>query len=437
MSAIVVEAGGPLVGEARVPGDKSISHRAVLLGALAAGESRVRGFLDGADCRATVGAMRELGVRVDAVSPTELRVHGLGLRGLRPPRRVLDCHNSGTTLRLLVGLLAGQPFASVLVGTDQLQGRPMGRVVAPLRRMGARITGREGGALAPLTVTPRDLPLRGVEHRLAVASAQVKSCLLLAGLQADGVTATVEPAPCRDHTERMLRAMGAPLGVEGPRVEVRRPAEPLAPLDLVVPGDVSSAAFLLVAGAIVPGSRLTLPGVGVNPTRAGVVEVLRRMGATLTVEDAEEVGGEPTATLTIAASDLVATAIGGAEIGTLIDEVPVLAVAATQAVGETVVRDASELRVKETDRIETTCAELRRLGADVEPLPDGLGVRGPTPLVGAEVDAHGDHRLAMALTVAGLIAQGTTTVRGVEVVGDSFPGFFELVRGLGARVVEA
>lgn len=436
-SSLTVRAGSPLVGEARVPGDKSISHRGVLLGAIGDGVTRVRGFLDGADCRATVAVARALGVEVEAVSPTELRIHGRGLDGLREPEGVLDCQNSGTTLRLLAGLLAGRPFTSVLTGTPQLRGRPMARIAEPLRAMGATVLGRQGGKLAPLTLAgAAEHPLRGISYALPVASAQVKSCLLLAGLSADGETEVLEPAPCRDHTERLLRAQGAPIQLEPAICRIHRPETPLGPLDLEVPGDISSAAFVLAAAAIVPGSRVDLLGVGNNPTRTGALAVLRRLGALLTVTERPDAAGEPVADLHVAAAALHATSVYGAEIGTLIDEIPILAVAATQAEGETVFRDAAELRVKETDRIETTASELRKLGAEVETTPDGLIVRGPTRLQGAEVDARGDHRLAMALAVAGLVAEGTTTVRGVEVIGDSFPGFVPLLRSLGADLEE-
>lgn len=437
MERLTVRCAGPLAGSVPVPGDKSISHRALLFGALAEGDSRVRGFLDGRDCLATLGAVRTLGVAVEQVGPRELIVRGRGPAGLREPPRVVDCDNSGTTIRLLAGLLAGQPFTSFLVGTAQLQGRPMGRVTEPLRAMGARILGRSGGRYAPLALagTGEGGPLAGIDYALPVPSAQVKSCLLLAGLFARDPTRVVEPGPTRDHTERLLAAMGAPLRTDGAAVRIEPLAgRALAPFDLVVPGDPSSAAFLVVAATLVPGSRIEVPGVGVNPTRTGLLEVLRRMGARIELLRPRDAGGEPVADLAVAAADLTSTAVGGPEVVTLIDEVPILAVAATQARGETVVRDAAELRVKETDRIATVIAELRRLGADLDPLPDGLVVRGPTPLRGARVSSHGDHRLAMALTVAGLIAEGETVIEGAEVTADSFPGFADALRALGAPV---
>lgn len=423
---------GPLLGVSAVPADKSITHRALLFGAIAEGVSRVRNYLDGGDCRATLAVVRQLGVQVDAPAPGEWRIHGRGLHGLREPEEVLDCVNSGTTARLLAGLLAGQRFHSVLAGSEQLRRRPMARVVEPLRQMGADIAGREGGRLLPLSIRGRELA--GLEYLMPVASAQVKSSLLLAGLYSRGLVAVREPGPARDHSERMLAAMGAPISRRGPILTAEAPAHPLAPLDLNVPSDFSSAAFLLVAAACAPGSHLTLTGVGVNPTRRGLLDALIAMGADITLDNWGESGGEPTGDLRVHAADLTAITLGGAEIVTLIDELPVLAVAATQARGETVIRDAAELRVKETDRIATTVAELRKLGAQIEARPDGFVVSGPTRLRGARVDSHGDHRLAMALAVAGLLAEGATAVQGAECIPDSFPGFAQTLARLGAPI---
>ena len=431
---------GALSGTTRIPGDKSISHRAVMFSSMGRGKSRVRGFLDGGDCRSTIDVIRGLGVKVDRVSETELLVHGNGTEaggsGWVEPIDVLDCGNSGTTMRLITGLLAPQPFTSFLVGTPQLQGRPMGRVADPLRRMGARIIGRGDGKYAPLGIygCADGNTLKGMTYEMPVASAQVKSCVLLAGLFAEGATTVVEPGPCRDHTERMLKSMGAPIIVDGPKVTVTPLDRGLAPLDVVVPGDPSSAAFLLVAGSVVPGSKITLEGVCVNPTRTGIIAALRRLGASIEFENERDEGGEPVADLTIEATALEGATIGGLEIVTLIDEIPVLAVAATQAKGETIIKDAQELRVKETDRIETTASELRKLGAQIETTPDGMIISGPTPLTGAEVTSHGDHRTAMAMTIAGLIANGTTLIHEAEVTGDSFPGFEQTLQKLGAEL---
>ena len=427
MSQLTVGAGGPLRGRVQVPGDKSISHRALLLGAIAEGASRVENFLPGADCLATLRAVQALGVEIDQRAPTTLVIHGQGLHGLREPDDVLDCGGSGTTMRLLAGLLAGQPFISVLTGNAQLRRRPMGRVVEPLQRMGATVLGRQGGRRPPLAFQGGHL--RGIDYALPVASAQVKSALLLAGLYADGPTTLHEPGPARDHTERMLSAMGGRLQMADGRLQIAdgrlqiEPGERLQALDVTIPGDFSSAAFLVVAATLVPESKITVADVGINPTRTGLLDVLRAMGADLTLQDERTLSGEPVADLTVRSSDLQGVEVGGRRVVRAIDEFPILAVAATQAQGETIVRDAAELRVKETDRIATTVQELRHLGAEVAPRPDGLVVHGPTPLRGCAVHSHGDHRLAMALAVAGLVAEGQTLVQDVDCIADSFPGF--------------
>jgi 3-phosphoshikimate 1-carboxyvinyltransferase len=440
MNQIVVQGGDPLRGRAALPGDKSISHRALLLGAIAGGTSHIDNFLPAADCLATLNAVGALGIEVEDPSPASLIVHGCGLHGLQEPEDVLDCVRSGTTMRLLAGILAGQPFASVLSGDLQLRRRPMARIAEPLRLMGATVLGRDGGRLPPLAIHGGDL--HGIDYALPVASAQVKSALLLAGLYASGPTTVREPGPARDHTERMLLAMGAELDVAGmegdrtgPATAVRIvPGGSLRPLDLTVPGDFSSAAFLIVAATLVPGSEVTLEGVGVNPTRTGLLDVLQAMGASMTLENERAAGGEPVADVVVRASELRGTEVSGPTVVRMIDEFPVLAVAATQAQGETLVRDAAELRVKETDRIATTVQELRHLGADIDPRPDGFVVHGPTPLRGAPVDCHGDHRLAMALAVAGLVAAGETAVHDAGCIGDSFPGFETALAHLGAHL---
>jgi len=433
MTQITITPSSSLTGNCSVPGDKSISHRAVMFGSVAEGETHIRNFLDGGDCRSTLDVMRGLGVQVDVVTPTELVVHGRGLDGLQEPANVLDCGNSGTTIRLLTGLLVGQQFTSFLNGTAQIRRRPMGRIVRPLRGMGADIVGRQLGEYAPLGIRPSRL--RGLEYTMPVASAQVKSCLLLAGLYAHGLTIVIEPGPARDHTERMLAAMGAPVVVYGNKITSERPQAPLKALDLTVPGDISSAAFLLVAGAITPNSHITITGVGTNPTRTGIIEALREMGASIRFTNPRDEGGEPVADLIVTTSNLRGTTFGGEQIVTLIDELPILAVAATQAEGRTIVRDAHELRVKETDRIATTVSELRKLGAKIEPTADGFIIDGPTPLTGAPVESHDDHRMAMAMTIAGLVARGRTVVHGAEVTADSFPGFEVTLQALGADLL--
>ena len=432
MTHITITSGNALSGQCSVPGDKSISHRAIMFGGIAEGKTTVRNFLDGHDCRATVQVMRDLGVEIDVLTPTELVVQGRGLHGLQEPNTVLDCANSGTTIRMLTGLLAGQKFTSFLNGTAQIRRRPMGRIVQPLRGMGADIMGRQNGNYAPLGIRPARL--RSVEYDMPVASAQVKSCVLLAGLYAHGLTLVREPGPARDHTERMLRAMGAPIEVVGNTVHSESPSAPLKALDVIVPGDLSSAAFLLVAGAIVPDSRLTIAGVGVNPTRTGIVDALLEMGANIQFLNQRDQAGEPVADLDVRFGELRGTHFGGQTIVTMIDELMVLAVAATQAKGRTVIKDAGELRVKETDRIASTVTELRKMGARIEPTEDGFIIDGPTPLIGAPVESQGDHRLAMAMTVAGLVARGTTTVYGSEVTADSFPGFELTLQALGGTL---
>ncbi len=413
-----VRAARGFVGEVPVPGDKSISHRAVMLGALAHGTTRVTNFLAGDDCLSTVACLRALGVPVALADGTAVVEGRAG--ELTEPADVLDCGNSGTTMRLLLGILAGRPLFAVLTGDSSLRRRPMGRVVAPLRTMGALLDGRAGGELAPLAV--RGGFLRGARFRLPVASAQVKSALLLAGLAAEGRTEVEEPAPSRDHTERMLRHFGVAVEAEPGRAAVTGPARLLA-RDVEVPGDISAAVFFLVAGAVVPGSRVVVRGVGVNPTRAGALEVLAAMGARLRLLDERQIGGEPVADVEVESSSLRGVSVGGSMVPRLIDEVPALAVAAACAEGVTEIRDAAELRVKESDRISAVAAQLRRLGVRVEELPDGLRIHGGGRLRGAEVEAGGDHRLAMALAVAGLVAEGETVVRGASCAAVSFPGF--------------
>ncbi|MBN1876927.1 MAG: 3-phosphoshikimate 1-carboxyvinyltransferase [Anaerolineae bacterium] len=443
MSNLVIQPGHVLRGVARVPGDKSISHRAVMLGALADGASHIEGFLPGGDCMATLQCMRELGIEIHingggsfvmaGIQPSyslSLTIRGKGLRGLQQPAAPLNCVRSGTTMRLLAGVLAGQTFESVLTGEVQLLRRPMRRITEPLRAMGASIDDVDGKA--PLTIRGRTL--HGFDHSLTVASAQVKSAILLAGLFAEGKTVVRQPGPARDHTERMLAAMGANISTNGLDVILSPLSSSLAPLSLTVPGDISSAAFPLVAALLVAESEITLEGIGINPTRTGLLDVLQAMGANITLMALREQGGEPVADVTVRGSRLTGTEIGGDTVVRMIDEFPVLAVAATQAHGATVVRDARELRVKETDRIATVAEELTKLGANITPQPDGFVVEGPTSLQGSRVNSHGDHRLGMALAVAGLVAEDEVLIENAGCIADSFPGFVEVMTRLGGKV---
>ncbi|MBI4498335.1 MAG: 3-phosphoshikimate 1-carboxyvinyltransferase [Chloroflexi bacterium] len=426
----VVRAPQRLRGELEPPGDKSISHRAVLFNGAARGSALVRNFLAGADCLATVACMQAMGAQVEFLTapqaeeevPVTLRVTGAGDRGLHEPADVLNAENSGTTMRLISGLLAAQPFLSILTGDASLRSRPMDRIIRPLRLMGAQIWGRRGDALAPLAI--RGGNLHGITYDLPVASAQVKSAVLLAALFADGASTVVEPAPSRDHSERMLRAMGADIASHERAIVVRPTGRPLEAVDVAVPGDISSAAFWMVAGVAHPDAEITLTNVGLNPTRAGILAVLQRMGASIRIERERTEGGEPVADLVVRSSALRGTVIQGAEIPLLIDELPIVAVAACAAQGDTIIRDAAELRVKETDRIAATVQELSRLGARMEELPDGMVIHGGAPLTGAACDSRGDHRLAMSLAIAGLLARGETTVRAAEAVSVSYPGFW-------------
>jgi 3-phosphoshikimate 1-carboxyvinyltransferase len=430
MSQLIIQCARPLSGRVRVAGDKSISHRALLLGALADGITIAKGFLFSGDCWATLRCMRGLGIEIETdVDGKSLAIHGKGLHGLQAPAGALNCERSGTTMRLLAGILVGQPFRSTLTGDSQLLRRPMRRVVDPLRQMGADV--QDNAGTAPLDIIGRRLV--GCDHTLAVASAQVKSAVLLAGLYASGSTTVQQPGPARDHTERLLAAMGAPIRSSDLTVILEQTSS-LRPLALGVPGDLSSAAFLVVASCLVPNSEITVENVGVNPTRTGFLDVLREMNADIALTEETQDGPEPSADLTARHSELTGTRVGGTTVVRMIDEFPILAVAATQAAGETVVRDAAELRVKESDRIASVVEELSKMGGDIQARSDGFVVRGPTPLSGTAVNSHGDHRLAMALAVAGLIAEGETIVHGAECIADSFPDFVPALRELGAHL---
>jgi len=419
----VVLPGGSLRGETRPPPDKSITHRAVIISALAKGTSRIVHPLEAADCERTAEAFRALGVAVEIDGRGDWIVVGHGLHGLtEPSNQMIYCGNSGTTMRLISGVLAGQPFEVKLMGDHSLSGRPMDRVAEPLREMGATIAARDN-KYAPLHIHGRR-PLHSIEWKSQVASAQVKSCVLLAGLYTDGITSFEEPFRSRDHTERMLSAAGVKLDIQGRRVAIRGD-QPLKAQEWVVPSDISSAAFFIVAALIVPGSEILLPNVDVNPTRDGILEVLQRMGASVKREDSRVVGGEPVADLVIKTSSLKAARIDAEIVPRLIDEIPILAVAATQAEGMTEIRGAQELRVKESDRLARLTSELVKMGAKIEELPDGLKIYGPTPLKGATVNSFADHRMAMSCAVAGLIAQGETNITGADCVDISFPTFWE------------
>ncbi len=419
-AAPALEAAAALRGRIKVPGDKSITHRALLLNALARGGARVSGAGLGGDCRSSIACLRGLGVSIRR-DGGQLAIDSPGIGGFEEPAVPLDCGNSGTTMRLLLGLLAGCGRFAVVVGDESLSARPMGRVAGPLRRMGAQISGRAGGKLAPLAVIPASLS--GTEIDVPVASAQVKSALLIAGLNADGVTRIRQPTRSRDHTEIMLAAMGVRLEIDGPELAIEG-GQPLLPVDVDVPGDFSSAAFWLVLGACHPDAHLEIAHVGINPTRAGMLAVLERMGANIAI-DPDPSGAEPSGDLTVDSSVLSATEISGAEIPIVIDELPVLAVAATQAEGTTSIRDAAELRVKESDRIAATVSNLQAMGARIEELPDGMVIEGPTPLRGARLHSHGDHRIAMALAVAASIAGGESRIDDSAAVDISYPGFFD------------
>ncbi len=427
LPSIAISQARGLKGELRVPGDKSITHRAMILASLADGRSEVTGFLRGDDCLRTASALSSMGVEIHGLEGETLSIYGKGFHGLKEPQGILDCGNSGTTIRLLSGLLAGQPFFSVLTGDGSLRKRPMRRVVEPLTRMGATILGRDGGNFPPLAI--QGGPLRGITYESPVASAQVKSALLLAGLFASGETSVIEPAPSRDHMERLLQAFGASIVKDGTQVTLRAPGS-LIPQQLQIPGDFSSAAFFLVAALLIPDSELIVRDVGVNPTRTGLLEALQAAGAEIVVENPRLVSGEPVADLRARTSSLKGVEVSGALIPRMIDELPAFAVAACLADGVSVIRDASELRVKEVDRLSALTSELRKLGAQVEERPDGLLIEGGHPLRGAVCQSMGDHRMAMTLALAGLVAEGTTIIRDPFCVDISFPGFFDTLAAL-------
>lgn len=427
MDRIELNGGGCLRGELVPPPDKSISHRAVFFSSIAKGKSLVRNFLRAGDTLSTVSAFKSLGINIEEKGD-ELVVHGKGIHGLREPHTIIDCGNSGTTIRLLSGIVAGNPFFSVLSGDDSLRTRPMQRVIAPLKLMGAEILGRDGDRYPPLAIKGKKL--RAIRYSLPVASAQVKSAILLAGLYCDGETEVTEPLRSRDHTERMLPSFGARIRAEGLTITVHGEDE-LYGRDTTVPGDFSSAAFFIVAALLLKGSEIIIRAVGINPTRTGLLSVLGRMGAEVAMENVREVSGETVADISCKCGEgLRAVNITQEEMPLLIDEFPILCVAASQVEGLTSIRGAGELRVKESDRIKAMTTELRKMGVEIEEYPDGVSIQGKTILKGSNVESYGDHRIAMSLAVAGLMAEGMTVIHNASSVNISFPRFFDEVKRL-------
>lgn len=414
-----------LKGEVTIPGDKSISHRSIMLGSIASGTTEITHFLKGADCLSTINCFRNMGIEIEE-QPDCILVHGKGLRGLTAPKNILNVGNSGTTTRLMSGILAGQDFTSVMSGDNSLNTRPMARIMTPLNQMGANITSINNNNCAPLRVEPG--MLHGIHYQSPVASAQVKSAVLLAGLYADGETAVTEPALSRNHTELMLQSFGAcvsaTLHTDGTATAHIQPCGELYGQQICVPGDISSAAYFIAAGLLVPGSELLVKNVGTNFTRAGFLQVCEAMGADITLLNKSMEGGEGRADILVRSSSLKGTTIGGSLIPTLIDEIPILAVMAAHAEGTTIIRDAAELKVKETNRIDTVTENLKAMGCKITPTDDGMIIEGGTPLKGAQIHSHLDHRIAMSFAVAGLTASGTTTILDSQCVDVSYPEFF-------------
>lgn len=410
----------PLKGEVTIPGDKSISHRAVMFGALAKGTTEVTNFLQGADCLSTIDCFRRLGIDIEN-TPDKIFVHGKGLHGLKKSDTMLDVGNSGTTTRLISGILAGQKFETTLNGDESIQTRPMKRIMEPLSMMGADITSIYGNNCAPLHI--KGEPLHGIHYLSKVASAQVKSCILLAGLYADGITSVTEPSVSRNHTELMLRSFGADVVCKDKTASIT-PVSELFSQKIEVPGDISSAAYFIVAGLIVPGSEILVKNVGINPTRDGLIRVCQAMGADMTLLNKRENGGEPVADVLVRYSSLNAATIEGELIPTLIDEIPMIAVMACFAKGTTIIKDAAELKVKESDRIAVMVDNLSRMGAHISATDDGMIIEGGYPLHGAVIDSHLDHRIAMSFAVAALAAEGETEIRDAECVKISYPNFY-------------
>lgn len=420
-----------LRGEVMIPGDKSISHRSVMFGAIAKGTTEITNFLQGADCLATISCFQDMGISVENTAD-QILVHGKGLHGLQQPTGILNTGNSGTTTRLISGILAGQNFTSTLSGDESLNSRPMARIMEPLNSMGSHISSINGNGCAPLLIKPGKL--HGIRYQSQVASAQVKSAILLAGLYADTETTVIEPALSRNHTELMLQAFGAKIAsrveANGQASALVLPCKELYGQKITVPGDISSAAYFIAAGLLVPGSEILVKNVGINPTRAGILTVCEQMGADITYLNKTTIGGEPAADILAKHSPLKAVTIEGSIIPTLIDELPIIAVMSAFAQGTTVIRDAAELKVKETNRIDTVTRNLIAMGADVTPTPDGMVIRGHGMLKGAVIDSYLDHRIAMAFAIAGLAAQRTTVVKRSQCVDVSYPKFFESLKSL-------
>ena len=413
-------------GEIKVPGDKSISHRSIMLGSLAKGTTKVTGFLTGADCLSTIDCFRKMGVDIE-LHDTEVTVKGLGLHGLKAPTDTLDVGNSGTTTRLMSGILAAQNFSCRVNGDASIQKRPMKRIITPLSMMGADIKSEADNGCAPLIITGSKL--HGIHYDSPVASAQVKSAILLAGLYADGETSVTEPAISRNHTELMFKEFGVDINTVGKTATVK-PAEELFARDIAVPGDISSAAYFMVAAAITPNSCITIKNVGVNPTRDGIIRVFEMMGADMTVDASSDTTGEPVADITVKTSSLKGCTIGGELIPTLIDEIPALAIMACFAEGDTIIKDAAELKVKESNRIEVMVDNLSAMGADIEATDDGMIIHGGRQLHGASIDSKLDHRIAMSFAIAAMNADGETDILGAECVNISYPSFYEDIKGL-------
>lgn len=434
MSVKEIKAMGALKGEVQIPGDKSISHRAVMLGSIARGTTEISHFLNGADCLSTIHCFQKMGIEIEQSKDLVL-VHGRGLRGLKAPQGILDTGNSGTTTRLICGILSGQNFSSVLSGDDSLNSRPMKRIMDPLNQMGARITSIQDNNCAPLRIEPGTL--HGIRYVSPVASAQVKSSVLLAGLYADSPVSVTEPVLSRNHTELMLGSFGADISSElhadGSATASVSPCAELYGQKIQVPGDISSAAYFIAAGLLVPGSRLLVKNVGINPTRAGFLEICRKMGADIGYLNRQCQGGEETADLLVTPKPLTGTVIEGAVIPSLIDEIPILAVMAAFAEGTTVIRDAAELKVKETNRIQTVTENLLAMGAEIIPTEDGMIIHGTGALKGTQIQSHLDHRIAMAFSVAALAAEGTTTILDSQCVDISYPGFFAQLMDLSGK----
>jgi 3-phosphoshikimate 1-carboxyvinyltransferase len=427
METIQLDANQPSIqGRLQVPGDKSISHRAIMFGAIGNGKTVIRNFLKGADCLSTISCFKKLGVEIEENSE-EIIVHGKGWDGLKEPSSILDVGNSGTTTRLLLGVLAGRPFHYILIGDSSIARRPMSRVADPLRRMGAHIDGRENGQYAPLAI--RGGELKAIEFTMKVASAQVKSALLFAGLQADGSTTILEPVRSRDHTERMIHQFGGEI-VRNENIIVVNGNQNLSNASVNVPGDISSAAFFMVAAVITPNSEVTIENVGLNPTRTGIIEVLKRMGASIQVETDKEGESEQKGTIEVKSSDIKGIEISGSLIPRLIDELPIIALLATQAEGTTVIKDAAELKVKETNRIDAVVNELTALGANIEATADGMIIHGKSAIHGGKVKSYGDHRMGMMLAIASLISSDTIYLEASAAIQVSYPDFFHDLHSL-------